>query len=96
MGRVTITIIEHVESNKVIIGCSLCNGSGRKPGYSSHVPCSVCSGKGVLLVKCSPPLVQCALCEGSGNKPGYSSHVPCSQCHGAGAQPLTGRMEILR
>ena len=96
MGQVTITIIEQVDSNRVIVKCSLCRGSGRKPGYSSHVACEICGGKGVVLVQCTPPLVKCALCVGSGRKPGYSSHVPCDQCQGIGAQPLTGSMKVLR
>ena len=96
MGRVTISIIEHVEPGKVIINCALCRGSGNKPGYKAHVGCDVCSGKGVVLVEADLPLVECRLCNGSGNRPGYKSYVECNQCQGVGAQPLTGSMKIIR
>ena len=95
-GSVKITIIEQLEPNKVIIKCALCEGSGHRPGYARDVECKVCTGKGVVLVECDPPLVKCALCDGSGHRSGYDRDVACNKCKGVGAQPLTGSMEILR
>ena len=96
MPQMTITILQQIESNKVIVACALCGGSGNKPRHSADTACEVCGGKGVALVECTPPLVSCALCAGSGQRPGYSAYVACTQCHGVGAQPLTGHMRVLR
>lgn len=95
-GSVKITIIEQLESNKVIIKCALCDGSGHRSGYARDVACKVCSGKGVVLVECNPPLVKCALCDGTGHRSGYAKDVACNKCKGVGAQPLTGSMEIIK
>jgi len=95
MSKTIITIIQEIDSNKVIVECALCRGSGQRPGYTSDTPCTVCNGKGVVLVKCTPPLVKCSLCNGSGHRPGYTSDTPCKACGGIGGQPLTGEFEIL-
>lgn len=94
--RATITVVEVVAENRVILRCALCSGSGNKPGYKSYVPCDVCTGKGVVLVEGEPPFVPCRLCNGTGNKPGYKSWVPCDACQGVGAQPIRGQMRLLR
>ena len=92
----TITVLEVVAADRVILPCALCSGSGNKPGYKSHVACDVCTGKGVVLVEGEPPFVACRLCGGSGNKPGYKSWGACDACQGVGAQPIRGRAELLR
>lgn len=92
----TVTILEVVSDNRFILKCSLCGGSGNKPGYRSYVACEICTGKGVVLVEGEPPFVPCRLCSGSGNKPGYKSYVPCDACQGVGAQPIQGRMKLLQ
>jgi hypothetical protein len=48
----TITVLEVVAENRVILRYALCSGSGNKPGYKSYVPCDVCTGKGVALAWC--------------------------------------------
>jgi len=96
VSRVTVTVLETIGPDRVVLECALCKGSVNKPGYKSHVACDVCVGKGVVLVEARPPFVPCRLCGGTGNKPGYKSYVPCDACQGVGAQPLSGPMELIR
>ena len=95
MAEITIEIIQKIEENRVIVKCSICNGSGRRPGKSTDTPCNICTGKGVVLVECSSPLVLCSLCNGSGHRPNYGTDIPCVACKGIGGQPLTGGFEII-
>ncbi|MCZ2846251.1 MAG: hypothetical protein O2U61_07150 [Candidatus Bathyarchaeota archaeon] len=67
-----------------------------------YIICSVCNGKGSVLVELngSLPLVKCAVCNGTGEMSrdldGRGPWVICKACQGVGAQPITGRMKILR
>ncbi|KAB2943034.1 MAG: hypothetical protein F9K14_16390 [Candidatus Methanoperedens sp.] len=71
-------------------------------GHSPYVICSVCYGRGKVLVEVSGslPFVTCAVCNGSGemsrDHDGHSPYVICSACLGVGAQPITGGMELIR
>lgn len=93
---VTVTVVEVVSANRVILACALCEGSGRRPGYSADTACRVCGGRGVVLIEGQQPFVECQLCSGSGRRPGYSSDTACRECHGVGAQPIAGGLEIIR
>jgi len=46
MSKTIITIIQEIDSNKVIVECALCRGSGQRPGYTSDTPCKACGGIG--------------------------------------------------
>ena len=91
----TITIIEHVSPNRVVVRCAHCQGTGIKPTYR-ETPCPVCGGRGVLLLEIHGelPLVACAYCTGTGIKPTYRE-TPCPQCDGAGTQPIVGTATIV-
>ena len=92
---ISVRVVEVISESQFVLNCALCRGSGNKPGYKSHVPCDVCTGKGLAMVEGQEPFVACRLCSGSGNKPGYKSYVACDACQGVGAQPIRGRLEIL-
>ena len=104
MKSVTITVIEEISTNRFILRCARCEGTGRGyDGYGnrSTEPCKVCDGKGVVLVEIDGhmPFVKCARCEGTGR--GYDSYgnrstEPCKACQGVGAQPISGTMQIIK
>ncbi len=86
-GRVVIAAIEEER----ITTCPYCRGSGRHP--FTRMSCTVCLGKGVVLV--DKDGTQCPSCRGSGAAGGKA--MPCSICSGRGVvEPAThkhtGRM----
>jgi DnaJ-class molecular chaperone len=103
MTTVKVTIIEEVSSNKFIMKCQRCEGSGC--GYNEYskrstVACKVCNGRGVVLVEVEGnlPFVKCQRCDGTGR--GYTDYgkrstEPCTYCLGIGAQPVSGTMKII-
>jgi len=112
MGSPIIRIIKEIDSNKFILKCARCKGtglglwsSGHRRGEHSTEPCKVCTGKGVLLIKIKGqlPFVRCARCDGSGrglfstgHRRGERSTEPCKACNGAGAQPISGIMSVVK
>jgi len=108
VGSVTVTIVEEISSNRFILKCARCEGTGKDYQYSnkavhSTAPCSVCNGKGLLLVVINGeiPFVKCARCDGTGRGYLYSnsderSTAPCESCKGIGAQPISGSLQIIK
>lgn len=104
MGIVKITIIEEISSNRFIMKCARCDGTGKgyySTGKRSNDPCRVCNGKGMVLVEIdgSLPFVPCARCDGTGRgyySTGKRSTDPCYLCKGIGAQPISGEMQIIK
>ena len=76
--------------------CSVCNGSGAKPGTSPK-ECSTCRGTGQVqrvqsagftrLVR----IIQCGKCGGRG----YTIDSPCRQCRGEGTERKTRRIRVV-
>jgi molecular chaperone DnaJ len=60
--------------------CSVCSGSGERPGSEPH-PCSSCDGTGRSQVVRGPMrmVATCSSCGGTGK-----THEPCDNCHGQG------------
>lgn len=112
ISSITVTIIETIDSNKYVLKCRKCDGSGK--GYdgsrlSSKRVCNVCNGRGVVVVllneNASTPFVECKVCNGTGRiKTSRPKHIidleytmnTCSYCHGTGAQPICGSMKVLK
>jgi len=61
------------------VRCAYCSGSGEHP--RKYQPCSVCQGRGNLVLSYDNP-VQCSYCSGSGEHP--QRYEPCPTCRGAG------------
>ena len=89
---ITITIVQNLGSNKYMLRCARCNGTGV---YKAPHECSNCNGRGVLLVQVNGeiPFVACARCGGTGV---YKAPYECSTCDGTGAQPIRGSMKVLK
>ena len=106
MSGATITILESVSASRFILRCACCGGSGEMSrdhdGRGPHCTCSVCGGKGVVLVEIDgeTPFVKCAMCSGTGemsrDHDGREPHVICSGCKGVGAQPIAGTMRVIK
>ena len=106
MGSISVVIIEELGNNKFILKCSCCNSTGKMSrdhdGREPYVICSVCNGRGNVLVELngSLPFVKCAVCNGTGvmsrDLDGREPWVICKACQGVGAQPITGRINIVR
>lgn len=106
MASVTITVIEEISADRFVLKCSCCNGSGSMAKYHDnrgpYVPCTVCNGKGVVLVEIggSTPFVKCQLCNGTGEQSKYCDnrepYIICTRCKGVGAQPIAGTMRLIK
>ena len=106
MPSMSITVIEKISTNQFILKCACCNGTGRMArdhdDRSPYVPCTVCNGRGVVLVEIegSLPFVKCQLCNGSGEQSrdcdNRSPYIICTRCKGVGAQPIAGIMKIIK
>ena len=99
MENISIIILEELNDQNYILKCTKCNGSGRNKYYNSEI-CSFCNGRGKIMVKLegSLPFVKCAACDGSGSLlPGdkYCS-ISCTACLGVGAQPITGKIKLIK
>ncbi len=95
MAHITITILEEISSNRFLLECRRCNGTGRYINNSRY-ECDTCKGRGTLLVEINGnlPFVQCGRCNGKGRYINNSRYV-CDSCQGSGAQPASGTMTIL-
>ena len=84
-------------NDSLILQCAFCTGTGAEPksdtdddDYISSEPCSVCSGKGVIInFSFKDQLLDCALCEGTGKKwdSDFGNHFcgeTCVTCGGRG------------
>jgi len=106
MGLTSILIIEELGNDKYVLKCACCNGSGEMSrdhdGRSPYEICSVCRGRGVVLVEVNGnlPFVKCACCNGSGemsrDHDGRGPYTICEVCHGVGAVPITGTMRLIK
>jgi hypothetical protein len=106
MSQVFVTVVEEISSDRFIIKCACCKGSGvmsrDHDQRSPFIPCTVCNGRGLVLVTISGtlPFVQCSLCKGTGEQSrdcdGRSPYIICTRCQGVGAQPLTGTLKLIR
>ncbi|NOR46596.1 MAG: hypothetical protein GQ533_00905 [Methanosarcinaceae archaeon] len=106
MGNISIVILEELGNQNYILKCACCNGSGEMSRdhdrRSPYTICSVCNGRGKVLIKLngSLPFVKCAVCNGIGemsrDHDGRSPYRICSACLGLGAQPITGSMKLMR
>ena len=97
MENISIIILEELNDQNYILKCARCNGSGKNNKYEI---CSFCNGRGKIMVKLegSLPFVKCAACDGSGSfLPGneYFSGS-CTACLGVGAQPITGKIRLIK
>ena len=106
MGRIEVTIIQEISTDRFILKCACCGGTGKMSrdhdGRSPYEICSVCGGKGAVMVELDGqlPFVICQCCQGSGEMSrdldGRSPYVVCEACDGVGAQPITGTMRLMR
>ena len=104
MENISLIILEELNDQNYILKCARCNGSGKyKKGINKndcYKICSFCNGRGKIMVKLegSLPFVKCAACDGSGSfLPGneYFSGS-CTACLGVGAQPITGKIRLIK
>ncbi len=106
MATYSMTIIEEIISHQFLLKCACCDGSGKMSkdhdGRDHYVPCTVCNGRGVVMVEFdgSLPFVKYALCNGSGeqskDRDNRSPYIICTMCKGVGTQPVTGDMRMVR
>lgn len=98
MGNISTVILEELSDQNYILKCGRCNGSGRN---KKDEICSFCNGRGKIMVKLegSLPFVKCAACDGSGDylpRHEYSASWNCHACLGVGAQPITGKIRLIK
>ena len=80
-----------VEVKLAKVECAFCQGTGRDPfGILSHLSnCSVCGGKGVVMV--AKPYVTCRACDGTGIQP--FTRLTCLACGGKGVISVADKAE---
>lgn len=71
--------------------CSICQGSGAKPG-SKKTACSQCKGQGQVIMTSGFFQIRqtCPKCRGEGATIGQ----PCLSCHGEGRQKITRKIQV--
>ncbi len=107
MDFMKVTVIHVISEGRSVIKCSYCNGTGREPFPKGKIneyfytdkSCSICGGRGVLVVQHDDTLIKCARCDGTGHEPhphgGYYYNKKCKTCRGSGVLSLTGKLKIL-
>ena len=95
MAYISITILQEISSDRFLLECRRCNGSGRYI-HNSIYECDTCKGRGTLLVEINGnlPFVPCNRCDGKGRNINNTIYV-CDSCQGSGAQPASGSMTVL-
>ena len=80
-----------IRKEMVEVECAFCQGTGRDPfGVMSPLSnCSVCGGKGVVMV--AKPHVTCRVCDGTGIQP--FTRLTCLACGGKGVISVAGKTE---
>ena len=80
-----------IKNELVEVKCAFCQGTGRDPFgiLSSLSNCSVCGGKGVVMV--AEPHVTCRACEGTGVQP--FTRLTCLACSGKGVIGVAEKTE---